>query len=425
MGITNLNTIITEHAPNARIKIPMKNFASCKIAIDGNGWMYTYMAAARKKVINETNLAAYDPCENAIRKEWFGFLINFVIDWLDMGITPVFVFDGEHPKEKQTTKDKRKEKRVNLREQLNKVRLEIDSYKTGSILDRPPADIINKYARDLINYNNISSEDFSLFKSIVRSIGIPTLQAIGDGERLCSMLAIDGYVDAVYSADTDNLAHGCPLVIQSKQKPGIDVNHDIGGNVVRMFECIRFDKVLEDLNLTHAEFVDLCILCGCDYNTHIYRCGPVKSLDYIRKYKSIDNIPSDIDISCLNHEVCRDLFRYIKSEELSTDELKLDINLDCLNSLHTYFDTIQANSRLYAYMTMLTNFCTDIKGNLDYLELKQSTHYDPSLLPKGTRCVPPKNIVLNILPSNCNYPVQVTPQYPITPIKLNIISQPN
>ncbi len=80
MGITNLNTIITEHAPNARIKIPMKNFASCKIAIDGNGWMYTYMAAARKKVINETNLAAYDPCENAIRKEWFGFLINFVLE---------------------------------------------------------------------------------------------------------------------------------------------------------------------------------------------------------------------------------------------------------------------------------------------------------------------------------------------------------
>ncbi len=37
-----------------------------------------------------------------------------------------------------------------------------------------------------------------------------------------------------------------------------------------------YDQVLSELKLTADEFVDMCILCGCDYTDKIPGIGPVK-----------------------------------------------------------------------------------------------------------------------------------------------------
>lgn len=38
------------------------------------------------------------------------------------------------------------------------------------------------------------------------------------------------------------------------------------------------------------QFIDLCILCGCDYTGKIINIGPMKAYDYIRKYGTIEKI---------------------------------------------------------------------------------------------------------------------------------------
>lgn len=42
------------------------------------------------------------------------------------------------------------------------------------------------------------------------------------------------------------------------------------------------EKVLEELKLTMQQFIDLCILCGCDYATNIKGIGPVRALQLIQ-----------------------------------------------------------------------------------------------------------------------------------------------
>lgn len=41
----------------------------------------------------------------------------------------------------------------------------------------------------------------------------------------------------------------------------------------------------QGLDLTHERFVDLCILCGCDYTGSIKGIGPKKALNLIRQVK--------------------------------------------------------------------------------------------------------------------------------------------
>ena len=54
-------------------------------------------------------------------------------------------------------------------------------------------------------------------------------------------------------------------------------------------------KILEGLQLSQEEFIDLCILLGCDYCETIRGIGPKRAIDLIREHKSIDRIIEKID----------------------------------------------------------------------------------------------------------------------------------
>ena len=43
------------------------------------------------------------------------------------------------------------------------------------------------------------------------------------------------------------------------------------------------------------EFIDLCILCGCDFTKHIRGVGPVKAFKYIKEKKTIEEVLKQIE----------------------------------------------------------------------------------------------------------------------------------
>jgi flap endonuclease-1 len=44
------------------------------------------------------------------------------------------------------------------------------------------------------------------------------------------------------------------------------------------------------LDLSHDQFVDLCILCGCDYTTTITRVGPNTAYKLIKQHDTIEGV---------------------------------------------------------------------------------------------------------------------------------------
>ena len=54
-------------------------------------------------------------------------------------------------------------------------------------------------------------------------------------------------------------------------------------------------QVLAELDLTADQFVDLCILCGCDYTDKIAGIGPVRALALIKKHGSLEAVLESLD----------------------------------------------------------------------------------------------------------------------------------
>jgi 5'-3' exonuclease len=149
------------------------------------------------------------------------------------------------------------------------------------------------------------------------------------------MLTIEGITAASFSTDTDNLTYGCPLVIT-------------GFNGSGGVSVISINDVLACLDMSYREFVDLCIMAGCDYNDNIPKIGIGKSHKLLKEYHSIDNI-TKYDVQCLKHIKCRQLFAYVHSGLLIVSGY-LDVNKNAL--MNTARDVL-TNFHLDNYMERL------------------------------------------------------------------------
>lgn len=444
MGINGLNPLIRRYAPDAFFTMPISKLATKRIAIDAYGWMYANMSTARKKVINRTDIAKEEPNAVDIRREWFLLAIAFILGWLSYNVTPIFVFDGQHPVEKDETKEKRRDKRIAQRAKIDAIYLQLQNDTLGN-----RGNVIEELRKELRNYNYIPAEDFELFKTVLSGIGVPCLQANGDGEQVCAMLCVEGKVAAVFSVDTDNLVYGCPLVINKFSE---SVSYDEHGNRVGNVDCVRLDRVLAGLNITHSVFVDLCIMSGCDYNKNMPGYASIKSYGLLQKWGSIDDLPRNLNIECLRHHKCRDIFKYVPSSSIiiedeqmsplpgeeedtfvgipNTPDLKiqlidetaenispihpailgrpivrsgvLDIDKMAITNARDYLEMVGVGGQIEKIITNYHRLTPSTDGTIDDLGLLPGPRYAP----------PPPRITLQIMPQ-----MSYTPVNPCTPVK--------
>uniref|UniRef100_A0A3Q2WHN7 Zgc:110269 n=1 Tax=Haplochromis burtoni TaxID=8153 RepID=A0A3Q2WHN7_HAPBU len=113
---------------------------------------------------------------------------------------------------------------------------------------------------------------------LLKYLGVPVIQAPGDAEALCAQLVREGTVHAVASEDMDTLPFGANILIRQ-----LNAKKD---------EVIEYSlpKLLEKLQIGRKEFVDLCILLGCDYCEKIPGLGPKRALTLIQKHHTIEDV---------------------------------------------------------------------------------------------------------------------------------------
>ena len=90
-----------------------------------------------------------------------------------------------------------------------------------------------------------------------------------------------GIVYAVATEDMDALTFGAGIMLrnlnsrESKKLPIVEIN---------------LQAALSELELTMSQFIDLCILMGCDYCDTIGGVGPKRALSLIKEHGSIEKI---------------------------------------------------------------------------------------------------------------------------------------
>lgn len=325
MGIKRFNEFFGEVTPSAYGKIRMQDLRGRRIAIDACNIMWRWYSASASQVIDATDIVRQDPNQEDIVKNWISLSFHSLKTWLRNGITPIMVFDGKHPEEKKKEQQKRAEDRQKSKDRSEAIRTKL---RNSDLVNRNDPEI--QEMKQLLKRTMCpSGEERTLYRQTLEMMGIPCLSAIGDGERLCSFLAIDGIVEAVYSTDTDCLVYGCPLLITGLE--------DEDGTI--MCNVVVLNNMLKELKWPFRKFVDLAIMMGCDYNTNIRGIGPKKAYGLLQEYDSIDEIPAKYDKSVLCHERCRELFAF---EDIS----KVMIVDETVDNLYNYNrEAIRCNGR--------------------------------------------------------------------------------
>lgn len=168
----------------------------------------------------------------------------------------------------------------------------------------------------------------SYFVDILLMMGIPTIRASGEAERLCSILLRDNVVQGVLSRDTDHLVLGCSNLYLS-----------MGSQTL---EQLNLNHLLQCMGLSHSQFVDFCILCGTDYNMSKQRMSrclmiPERSLEIIRRYTTIENADKQMHLPDTRYSQCRAMYTLrvtdIPELELVEKQLVPDKELWITNSI--------------------------------------------------------------------------------------------
>ena len=277
MGIRSLKNIIKKNAPGALSEINLNQLRNKRVCIDSSILLY------------QLRYSCQDDNFHIV-----GF-INKTIEFLRMGIIPIFVFDGKPPDAKKAVLDKRNVVRAKSEKRLKILISEPEFINSDS--ESEPSEITKEIQRIKKNTLYVDKTHSLEVIEMLKSIGIPFFESSGEAEESCAFLQKNGYADYILTEDTDSLTFGGSNIL-FRSKTGL--------------QLCQLPIVLEELNLTYRSFVDLCILCGCDYTRTIPNVGPVSALNIIKTYGNINSfvsnqnkysIPADFD-----YQMARDLF---------------------------------------------------------------------------------------------------------------------
>lgn len=234
---------------------PITVLANRTLAVDISTLMYSHMNTALARLLRVTNLATTPLNYDDIKQSWLDSILSRLLVYLRMGCKMVIVFDGQASHMKDITRQDRRDKRKKLSAEIETLTKEFINTRP---LDRTP-EMADELRNKMKNQIDIPDSYVKELKELLQLSGMSVIQAIGEAERTCSTLAIEGIVDAVISTDSDCLTHGCPRLISKILDNG-------------MIETIILSDVLEVLNLTLRQFQELCILSQCDYNSGVQGC---------------------------------------------------------------------------------------------------------------------------------------------------------
>ncbi|MHA2100354.1 MAG: flap endonuclease-1 [Candidatus Kariarchaeaceae archaeon] len=290
MGVKNLSQILKGNEVEVREFMTLPQLSNRNLGIDGFNQLFQFMSSIR-------DVSGGSMVDNAgrITSHLIGILTrNCVL--IQHGIQPIYIFDGiSHPL-KTEEKEKRRET-VRLAEiEYKKALDEGDMVKARSFGSR-----VNKLTPEMLDDS----------KRLLELLGIPWLVAPGEGEAQASQMVIEGSVWATASQDYDTMLFGAPRMIRNLNITG--KRNLPGGKVITIQpEQIELHKLLDALNLTREQLIDLGILLGTDFNPKGFRkIGPATGYKLINEYGSFEEVRKHNKVvkeTEIPYEEIRDIF---------------------------------------------------------------------------------------------------------------------
>ncbi|MBT4596603.1 MAG: flap endonuclease-1, partial [Candidatus Diapherotrites archaeon] len=250
-------------------EISLDHLKGKKIGIDSYNMLYQFLASIR----GADGLPLADTKGNTTSH--ITGLFYRTINLLEKGISPVYVFDGKPSELKSETLAKRREIRTDA-EQKSK-----DALQQGELAEA------KKMGSRALKLTPAMVEEA---KELLRLMGIPVVEASGEGEAQASVLVARKQLDGVVSQDFDCLLFGADDLYRNI---GFSGKRKVAGKnfyVDIKPEHINLEKVLGELKITREKLIWLGILVGTDFNEKFPRVGPKTAIKLVQEFDSFEGI---------------------------------------------------------------------------------------------------------------------------------------
>jgi flap endonuclease-1 len=250
----------------SKTSVKLEDLSSKIIAIDAYNAIYQFLS-----IIRQPDGTPLKDSAGRITSHLSGLFYR-TINLVEMGIKPIYVFDGASPALKAAEIERRKKVKVEA----------VASYEKA--VARGDTEKMRLYAQVATTMKDYMLDDS---QKLLTLMGLPWVQAPGEGEAQAAYMNHKGSADYCASQDYDSLLFGAPKLLRNVTISGRRRRGKAFIEVVP--EVVELSKVLSELGLTHKQLIDVGILIGTDFNPDgIEGVGPKTALKLIRQHGTLE-----------------------------------------------------------------------------------------------------------------------------------------
>lgn len=321
MGIRYLNRFLRLNCKNNIKVVKLKDLSNKTIVVDVSVYLYRFQT------------------EGSIIDGIYQMITLFKHNNIEL----IFVFDGKPPDEKTELLKKRREDKQKAEKRYKELKKTLKTFKKSENQDEvnemeAEMDVLRK------SFIRITQDDIDNVKKLISLFGLTYYVADGESDYLCVKLVEENKAWACLSEDMDMFVYGCPRVLRYLSL--------LKSNVV----IYNLKGILKDLDLSHKEFKEICVLSGTDYNISDEMCHFTlnKVLILFSKYRNQINpqnnpqsfyewlvskkIINDIDVTKL-YDICN-MFEYNHEKKNEKIYISTEFNREILCEFLENYDFV-------------------------------------------------------------------------------------
>lgn len=279
-------------------KTTLESFATKVIAVDAYNTIYQFLS-----IIRGPDGMLLSDSRGRVTSHLSGLFYRN-INFLSLGIKPIFVFDGKSPTLKAAEIERRKQIKKEATIKYEKALAE------GNMED------VRKYAQQTTSMQDGMVDDA---KQLLDLFGVPWIQAPAEGEATAAHMTKTGIAYASASQDYDSILFGAKKLVRNFTNSGRRKLPNKNTYIEIEPEIIDTSRVLSDLGVTAEQLVDIGILIGTDFNPDGFdRIGPKTALKMIKENGKLENISQVQDkLAEVPYEEIRKIFLDPKVSDVS------------------------------------------------------------------------------------------------------------
>ena len=284
-----------------RDKTKLESFTNKIVAIDAYNAIYQFLAIIR----GPEGLHLTDT-QGRVTSHITGLLYRN-INFLSLGIKPVYVFDGKPPSLKSAEIEHRKQIKKDATVKYERAVSE------GKMEDA------RKFAQQTTSMKDGMVEDS---KHLLDLFGIPYIQAPSEGEATAALLTTTGHADVAASQDFDSILFGARKLVRNFTNSGRRKLPNRNTYIEIEPEIIDYRKNLEALGITREQLIDVGILIGTDFNPDGFeRVGPKTAIKMIREYGKLEDVTQiQEQLEMIDYNAIRKIF--LEPEVATVDKIE-------------------------------------------------------------------------------------------------------